>query len=1118
MQKNKKLDKSLHDSEEKYRKLFDAFHEAIFIVDTKSGTIIDTNKRTEYLFGYTRKEIIGMNETDIYRKSELPPYFGNTEETSNEGECAGHDTYIEHKNGFRIPVEINVRFAMLYDREVKYVFLRNIAERKIYETKIKQWALQQEVVAFIGQKALGEYDVSTLLNVIIKKTSQTLDVEYGKILELLPDGKGLLLRAGVGWKKGLIGKAIVGTGFNSQAGYTLISKEPVIVEDLRTETRFSGPSLLHEHGVISGMSAVIYGKDKPFGVIGVHTTRIREFDINETNFLQSIANIIASIIEQKRQDEQVRLLFHAVEQSPASIVITDTKGNIEYVNKKFTTITKYTSEEAIGKNPRILKSDKKNPEEYKELWETITSGKEWAGEFVNKKKDGQTFWEYAFISPIKNQDGVITHFVAIKEDITERKKAEEELQEYSNFNKSLIDSLPFGMNVVDEEGNILYVSEKFETLLGKKLIGEKCWNIYRDNKKQCENCCLKEGMRTKETETIELEGILGGKVFQITHVGLVYKGKKAVLEIFNDITDLKRAEEELQLRHKELLQYYEELEIQKKNVEEKNNELENAKKLADEASRAKGEFLANMSHEIRTPMNGIIGMTDLLLDTKLTQEQHDYAETIRNCANSLLSIINDILDFSKIESGKLEMENIDFDLRIAVEGAIDILVIGAEKKGLEFSYFIDPEVPSLLRGDPGRLRQVLINLGNNAIKFTKDGEVAVSVTLDKETDSQVTLRFAVRDTGIGIPADRMKRLFQSFSQVDSSTTRMYGGTGLGLAISKQLAGMMGGQIGVESEEGKGSTFWFTAILEKQPSVRQRMPYEPGVIENMRVLVVDDNHTNRRIFRAYLESWRCRVEEAASAEEAMKKLHVAVNEGNPFQIALLDRCMPKVDGESLCKEIKADQQLKGLILLILTSIGMRGDAEYFKRLGFAAYLLKPVKQSQLLECLRIITGKTASVGKDTPSQIVTRYSISEDHKRSLRILVAEDNVVNQKIILRILKKKFGYMADVVMNGKEAIESLERSDYNLVLMDCQMPELDGYEATHIIRNENSSVRNHNIPIIAMTASAMKGDREKCLEAGMNDYVTKPVNMQVLADAIKRNLHDGIEHQPSSASLSR
>ncbi len=1117
MQENKIRDKSLCDSEEMYRKLFEISHEAIFIVDAMSGIIVDANKRAEYLFGYTRKEIIGKNETDIYLKSKLHPYLENSEESANEGECVDQDTYIEHKNGQRIPVEVNASSAMLYDNEVKYIFFRGIAEHKLYEEKIKQWALQQEVIAFIGQKALEESDFSTLLNIIVEKTAQTLDVEYGKILEILPDGKSLLLRAGVGWRIGLIGKVTVSAGHDSQAGYTLISKEPVIVEDLRTETRFSSPPLLHEHGVISGMSAVIYGKDKPYGVIGVHTTRTREFDINDANFLQSVANIIASVIKQKQQNEQIRSLFHAVEQSPASIVITDTNGNIEYVNKKFITMTGYTSEEAIGKNPRVLKADKTTSEEYKEFWETIVSGKEWTGELLNKKKDGQTYWEYASISPIRNQNGEITHFIAIKEDITKRKKAEEELLEFSNFNQTLVASLPFGMDIVDEEGNILYMSETLETLLGKKAIGEKCWNVYRDNKKQCENCCLKEGVRAKKTDTIESEGIFGGKIFQITHVSLAYKGKKAFLEIFNDITSLKQTKEELQLQHQELLQYYEELEIQKRNVEEKNNELEKAKKLADEASRVKGEFLANMSHEIRTPMNGVIGMTDLLLDTELTQEQLEYAETIRNSADSLLSIINDILDFSKIESGKLEIENIDFDLRIAVESTVDILAVGAEKKGLEFSYFIDLEVPSRLRGDPGRLRQVLINFGSNAIKFTKYGEVAISVTLAKETDSQVTLRFAVRDTGIGIPADRMKKLFQSFSQVDSSTTRLYGGTGLGLAISKQLAGLMGGQIGVESEEGKGSTFWFTVVLEKQPSVQQRVPEEPGIIEYLRVLVVDDNHTNRRIFRAYLESWRCRVEEAVSAEEAMKKLHEAVNKGNPFQIALLDRCMPKVDGESLGREIKGDPQLKDLILVMLTSVGMRGDAEYFKKLGFAAYLLKPVKQLQLLECLRIITSETESVRKDTSKQIVTRYSISEDYKKCLRILVAEDNVVNQKVILHILEKKLGYTIDIVTNGKEVIMLLEKSDYNLVLMDCQMPGMDGYEATRIIRDENSSVRNHNITIIAMTANAMQGDREKCLEAGMNDYISKPVNMQVLADAIKRNLHDGIEHRPSLASPS-
>ncbi len=550
---------------------------------------------------------------------------------------------------------------------------------------------------------------------------------------------------------------------------------------------------------------------------------------------------------------------------------------------------------------------------------------------------------------------------------------------------------------------------------------------------------------------------------------------------------------------------------------ELNENLIKAKDVADKASQTKSIFLSSMSHEIRTPMNGVIGMTNILLDTELNHEQREYVNIVNESANSLLTIINDILDFSKIEAGKLELENIGFDLQVTVDSALDVFVAKTEKKSIVFSCFVEPDVPSLLRGDPGRLRQVIINFVNNAVKFTNDGEIAINVNLTEETGSCVTVKFSVRDTGIGIPANRMDRLFKSFSQIDTSTTRKYGGTGLGLVICKQITELMGGQIGVESKEGKGSTFWFTAVLEKQPLDQQQAPKELVDIENMRILIVDDNGTNRHIFRKYLESWNCRVEEAVSAEEAMRKLQEAVNGNDPFRIAMLDYCMPDVDGESLSKEVKAEPQLENLILVMLTSVGERGDAEHFRQLGFAAYLHKPIKKVLLLDCIRMITRKSAGGEKDTSRHIVTQYSVSEDRKRNIRILLAEDNIVNQKVALRILEHKLGYNTDIVSNGKEAIKSLEKFDYDLVLMDCQMPEMDGYEATRTIRGKNSSVRNHNIPIIAMTANAMKGDREKCLEAGMDDYVTKPINMKKLADAIDRNLGT-IEKQllPSSPEL--
>jgi signal transduction histidine kinase/CheY-like chemotaxis protein len=580
---------------------------------------------------------------------------------------------------------------------------------------------------------------------------------------------------------------------------------------------------------------------------------------------------------------------------------------------------------------------------------------------------------------------------------------------------------------------------------------------------------------------------------------------KTLASSFNTLTNKLRKfysslDMQVKERTKELRLKIAEKELIEKALRESIEKANLLAKEAEAANRSKSEFLANMSHEIRTPMNGVIGMTGLLLETELSTEQREYLETVRTSGDSLLTIINDVLDYSKIEAGKLDLEIIDFDLRVTLEEMCDLVALKAHEKDLEFIKKIYHEVPSLLRGDAGRLRQVLLNLVGNAIKFTEKGEVAVHASLESEDTTHATIRFSVIDTGIGIPKDRIDRLFKSFSQVDGSTTRKYGGTGLGLSISKQLAELMGGRISVKSEEGKGTEFRFTAVFEKQPQDKKERIVVPEKINNKRILIVDDNATNRYVLREQLGTWGCRYGETSSGVQALEALRDAVIGKDPYDIAILDMQMPEMDGKSLGQKIKQDHDLKNTILVLMTSMGKRGDAKQFEKIGFSAYLTKPVKQSHLYDCLATVTGIQKESDKEQSAAIVTRHTLAEDRKRNVRILLVEDNAINQMVAVNILNK-FGYNADAVANGQEAVKKLEIISYDIVLMDCQMPEMDGYEATRVIRNLESKVLNHNIPVIAMTANAMKGDREKCIEAGMDDYIAKPVNPQELADMLEK-----------------
>ncbi|MGA2983356.1 MAG: PAS domain S-box protein [Terriglobia bacterium] len=1136
--------------------------DAVFWMNSQ-GRIVYVNEAACRSLGRSREELLSLSIPDIDPLFPKEAWESLWEKVKSRGSMT-FETQHRTERGKAFPVEITANYVEFDGKEYSFAFARDITERKRGEAALRASESRYRV--------LFENNVAAIIR-------NTID---GRIVDCNRPAARIL---GYESPQEML-------GLNMKEIYWDAEKRVGMMARLQARKTVAGVELKFRHK-----------EGNPIWLI-VNLSLTPADDAGET-FVQGA---FVDITERKHTEDQLRKLSLAVEQSPVCVVITDVSGNIEYVNPKFTQLTGYSREEAIGQNPRILKSVPQSDATHRVLWETILSGGEWRGEFANRKKSGEIYWESASIVPIRDSAGAITHFLAVKEDITERKQSEQAIRESKRFLQSTLDALSSHIAILDEEGEIVAVNVAWsrfaagnggnaeacgvgsnylevcrraspgsaeansagegirQVICGALVefnleyachsLEEKRWFVMRVTRFADEGgrriVLAHENITQRklaEEAVSESEGRyrllfernLAG-VFRYTAKGRVLDANDAYARIlgypsgadlaclrrsdlFFDPSDAERTWARLQekgaltnfevcLRRKdgsavwvlENVSWVENgagttplvegtcIDITERKKSEQ--EMCNAKEAAEAANRAKSQFLANMSHEIRTPMNGVLGMAGLLLDTELTPEQRQYAEIVRTSGEALLVVINDILDFSKIEARKLVLETDDFDLHTVLEYAAAVLAIKASEKGLELTCDLESGTPWLLRGDPGRVRQVLVNLLGNAVKFTHQGEVAIRVRLEAEDECRATLRFSVSDTGIGFRQDRASALFEPFVQADGSRTRRYGGTGLGLTISKQLVEIMGGRIGVESEEGKGSTFWFTAVLEKQTPPGAPVTEVQPRLRDARVLVVDDNATNRSLVCRLLSSWGCRPEECADGNSALAILRQAARGVEPFRISLLDMTLQGIDGEELGRRITADPQLQQTALVLMTGFHPQSDGARLQALGFAGHVSKPIWERNLRQAL-LALGANRS-GTVPPRQQVVKPPSAVRANGAARILVAEDNLTNQAVAMAMLNR-LGYRPHLVANGVEALQALREADYDAVLMDCEMPEMDGYEATRRIRQRGTGARNPHIPIIALTADAITGDRDKCLQAGMSDYLAKPVEPRQLADLL-------------------